>query len=79
MSEQVKDLSTDIRDLLELQPGSGRIVRQAPSPERREEIGKQLQAYFAEIDKRTDEVDPAEWDRAVDEAMGSVRPGYQRE
>ncbi len=79
MSEPVKELPAEIRELLEIQPSLGRIIRETPPPAERRQIVKQLSAYFEKVDTNLEGVDDGEWDEAVNEAMRHVRPTYQAE
>jgi hypothetical protein len=48
------------------------------SLEQKQQIARELELYFAEVDKSALPVSEQEYEDAYTEAMRSVRPGYRR-
>ncbi len=87
MIRSAKNLSPDqkiaIESILgrELRENEDISVRAIEPPdltdERRSEVVKGLEEYFAKVDAQRQPVSPEEADAAIDEALRSVRPNYR--
>ena len=66
------------RKLLESEEISVRAIEPpALSDERRSEVLRGLEEYFAKVDAQRQPISSDEADAAIDEALRSVRPGYR--
>ena len=87
MIHNAKDLSPDQKALLENLLGRRVLETEAISvrafqppalsDERRSELAKELERYFADIDKNREPGSADEADTIITEAIRSVRPGYR--
>ena len=85
MQHRVRDLPSEARHLVEQLLGrpvadeetisvrAVPVVKNAPLLARRREIARQMDDYFARIDKRMVDVDERELDDAIEEAIREVR------
>jgi len=87
MIRNAKDLSPDQKTVIESLLGrrvledeaiSVRAIEPpALSDERRLEVLRDLEAYFAQVDEQRQPVPPEEADAIIDEALRSTRPHYR--
>ncbi len=88
MQQRVKDIPIDARHWVEQLLGrqvkddetiwvrTAPIIKEAPLLEERSALVQELEAYFDEIEKQREGVDPKELEAAYDAAMRHVRPSY---
>ena len=86
MIHSVKDLSPDQKAIIEGLLGrrvlegeeiSVRAIQPPPlSDERRAEVRRDLQTYFAQVDAQRQPASAEEADAIIDEALRSTRPNY---
>jgi len=87
MIHNAKDLSADQKTVIEGLLGrrvlegeeiSVRAIQPAPlSDERRAEVLRDLQTYFAQVDAQRQPASAQEADAIIDEALRSTRPNYR--
>ncbi|MGA8030274.1 MAG: hypothetical protein WB992_24285 [Bryobacteraceae bacterium] len=87
MIRNTKDLSVDQKEAIESLLGRRVLENEAISvraietpalsDERRQEVLRGLEAYFAQVDAQRQPVSPQEADALIDEALRSTRPHYQ--
>lgn len=87
MIHNAKDLSPDQKALIENLLGRRMLENEAISvrafqpaalsDERRSELARELEQYFADIDKKREPGSADEADAIITEAIRSARPGYR--